>query len=423
MNPVVVIAIIIAVAVFLFIWNKISPAATALLIILALYGTGLVAVNTLFSSFVNSSTLLVLNMFVICGAATKAGITRDLGKWLLRFAKTERTAAVLLMLVTIVFSSFFSNMATTAMMVPIVYGICQVNPEYRSGKLLLPVAFGAGLGGLNTVVGSVGNAMARSVLQEAGYSGVGFFSFAKIGIPVSILGILFMYFIGYRMLPESRTIDVDVNVDSASGTVEAIVPWKRTLAIIVFVLVMIGMMLESVIGVPVHITSLVGVVILIVSGVLSDKEAFAMVNWPTIIFFGGLLALSSAITASGLDNLIADWIVKVLGSASNVYIICGVIFVVMSVATQVMSNGALLAIFLPIGISISEKIGCNPVAIIMLINVASSCSFATPMATPLNAYVMGIGKLKFVDFFKSGIVLTLLCGVLCVLLLPTLWPL
>lgn len=419
MSPIVVVAIITVAAVALLVTQVLRPAVVALLIWLAVYATGLVPAGSLFNSLVNSSTLLILFMFIICETATAVGIPQRIGRVLLRFAKTERSAVMVVLIISLILSSFLGNMAVAVMVVPIAIGMCNANPSYAKGKLLMATAFGSITGGFNTLIGNVGNSMTRAILLEQGYD-IGFWGFGKIGLPLSIVMILVIFFFGNKILPNSSDIPESRIVEESKT--EAAPRWKLAVTSVVFHVVIVGMMLESYIGIPVHIVAMIGAIVLLATRVIKAEEAFRAVNWSTIIFFAGLLTLSSAITSSGAADLVARWVVDILNGQTNTYWIYVVIFVVICVATQLISNGALMSIMFPIAISIAKQLNFDPVAIVMLVTVSASCSFMTPMATPLNAYIMGVGNFKMADFAKPGIVITILFGIVSIVMLPIIWP-
>lgn len=407
-----------AAAVILYSSSRISMTATSMMIVGVLYLTGIVDVNSLFTAYINSATLLVIFMFIISGALISSGASGMIGKWMLYGIKDEKHAMMRLTLITMLMSGFFSNMAACVIMSSFAVGMSQSNKEIRLPKLLMGVTFGALLGGSLTIIGVSGNVMVRTTLEEAGLGTVGFWEFGKIGVPMCIIGLLYMYFWGYRLSPEK----------SAAG---AILPERKetdldkrkcVISLSVFILVVIAMMMETVIRVPIQMSAFFGCVILLVTGTISEKEAFGYISWPGVTMFASLLTLGTAIAKTGTASMLANWLVSIMGADASPTMILTVLFVIIVILTQFMSNGATAAVFYPIGISLARQIHVSPVAVLMMICIAAGSSYATPMATPLNAYVMSIAGYKFSDFIKVGVPLLVITTIASIILCPMIWP-
>ena len=134
-----------------------------------------------------------------------------------------------------------------------------------------------------------------------------------------------------------------------------------------------------------------------------------------------LLTLGAAISKSGAAPLISDTFLRLFGEETNKTFILVVFFVLIVIITQFMSNGATAAVFYPIGLSVAQQLNVSPVAALMMVCVAAGSSFATPMATPLNAYLMSVSGCRFSDYMKVGVPLLLLTTIVCVILCPLIW--
>lgn len=410
--------IILIAAVFLYSTARVGYAAASFLILGALYATGIVKVENLFANLINSSTLLVIFMFILSGALLKSGASALLGKWISHGVQTEKGAVMRLFLASAAMSSVISNMATATIVATFAVGIASARKEFRLQKLLMGVAVGSILGGMLTIIGVSGNAMVRSFLEEAGVGTVGFWDFGKIGLPLCIAGGLYMYFLGYRLSPGRNTPAASETEDEELQEVKDFK--KCALSILVFVGVVVSMILEPVSGIPLHISAFAGCLVLLLGRVITEKEAFTYVNWPSTVMFSTLLTLGGAIADSGVAQLMADGLVYFGGGVDTTAILI-VLFVLIIILTQFMSNGATTAIFYPVGLVLAKAVSASPVAVLMMICVAASCSFATPMATPLNAYLMTIADYKFSDFVKVGLPLMLISALVAVPLCPLIW--
>lgn len=121
-------------------------------------------------------------------------------------------------------------------------------------------------------------------------------------------------------------------------------------------------------------------------------------------------------------TLIADKIVGIMGSNPSPIVLLLVIFVVTCVLTNFMSNTATTALMVPIAVSLAESLNADPRAVVIATVIAGSCAYATPIGMPANTMVVGVGGYKFKDYVKSGLPLILVSFVLCMILLPILYP-
>ncbi len=158
------------------------------------------------------------------------------------------------------------------------------------------------------------------------------------------------------------------------------------------------------------------------TGVISEKEALASIDLKVVLLFGGSLTLAKALDTTGAGELIADKIVGLLGADPNPTILLLVIFIVTCVLTNFMSNTATTALMIPIAVSLTNNLGADPRSVVIATVIAGSCAYATPIGMPANTMVVGLGRYKFKDYVKSGLPLILVSFVICMILLPILFP-
>ena len=153
---------------------------------------------------------------------------------------------------------------------------------------------------------------------------------------------------------------------------------------------------------------------------LSPEEAYRQVEWKALILIGALLSLGAAMESSGAGKYLAQQLISIVGAESRLGLLS--CFFVLTVAlTQPMSNQAAALVVVPIAMQTGIEIGVDPRAFGMMVAVAASCSYLTPLE-PSCLMVYGPGKYQFSDFFKVGAPLTVLIYGLAILLIPRLWP-
>ena len=400
-----------------FILEKIPLGLTASICAIGLTLTGVVDVSTTFSQYVNSNVILCVGMFVVGQALFETGMANKIGGLVTRFARTERTLIIAIMVIVGVMSGFLSNTGTAAVLIPVVCGIADESGYSRS-RLLMPLVFAAALGGNLSIIGAPGNLMGVNALQEMGLS-TSFFMYAPVGVPMLLVGIIYFVFIGYRFLPDGKGA-VGATVEKQKDFSD-VPKWKQTVSLVVLILVILAMIFEKQIGVSIEISACIGAIILVLVGVLSEKEALASTDLK-VVFLGGSLTLAKALDTTGAGELIADKIVGLLGADPNPIVLLLVIFIVTCALTNFMSNTATTALMIPIAVSLANNLGADPRAVVIATVIAGSCAYATPIGMPANTMVVGLGGYKFKDYVKSGLPLILVSFVICMILLPVLFP-
>ena len=401
-----------------FILEKIPLGLTASICAIGLTLTGVVDATTTFSQYVNSNVILCVGMFVVGQALFETGMANKIGGLVTRFAKTEKTLIVAIMVIVGVMSGFLSNTGTAAVLIPVVCGIADESGYSRS-RLLMPLVFAAALGGNLSIIGAPGNLMGVNALQEMGMS-TSFFMYAPVGIPMLAIGILYFVCLGYKLLPDGKTTAVAAAEEQQDFS--EVPKWKQTVSLVVLILVILAMIFEEQIGISIQISACIGAIFLVLTGVISEKEALASIDLKVVLLFGGSLTLAKALDTTGAGELIADKIVGLLGADPNPIILLLVIFIVTCVLTNFMSNTATTALMIPIAVSLANNLGADPRSVVIATVIAGSCAYATPIGMPANTMVVGLGGYKFKDYVKSGLPLILVSFVICMILLPILFP-
>ena len=404
--------------IIMFIWEKLPLGVTSMIVCIGLIITGVLDWKTAFSGFIDSNVILFVAMFIVGGALFETGMANKIGGVVTHFAKSERQLIIAIMVIVGLMSGVLSNTGTAAVLIPVVIGIA-AKSGYSRSKLLMPLVFAAAMGGNLSLIGAPGNLIAQSAMQEIGKS-FGFFEYTKIGLPILITGILFFALIGYKLLPDTKP-----SGDSVYGEQKdySDVPkWKQWLSLIILILTLIGMIFEEKIGIKLCVVGCIGALLLVVTGVISEKQALKSIDLKTIFLFGGTLSLASALQKSGAGELLANKVISFLGDNPSPYLLTFVVFILCCVLTNFMSNTATTALMVPICLSISEAIGADPSAVLMACVIGGSCAYATPIGMPANTMVIGAGGYTFKDYAKSGIPLIIVSTIVSMILLPILYP-
>ena len=397
--------ILLAVVALLFVTELIPLAITATAGAIACGLLGFIPAKQVFSGLSNSTVVLFAGMFIVGAAMFYTGLAQKIGNTVVHFCGT-------------LLSSVLSNTGTAACLLPVALGICAA-AKIPASRQLMPLAFACGWGGIITMVGTPPNIIATGALTSAGLEGFGFFEFAWIGIPVSIAGMLYMMFIGKHLLPKveldaDQEIEQEVEATTTSSS-------KQIISGVILLVVVLVMALD-IKGVSLEMAAIIGALVCVLTGCLTEKQAYASIDWVTIFLFAGMMPVSTAMDKTGAGKLIAEWTVGLMGGSPSPLIVTAVLFILSCGLTQFMSNTASAALLCPIGVAIAKQLGADPKAVIMAIAVAASCAFATPVGTPPNTLVLGPGGYKFMDYVKAGTGLVVVCFVVSLVVIPVIWP-
>ena len=419
MTPAIKCLILLAIVALLFVTEMIPLAMTAIGASVACCALGLVPENQIFLGLADSTVVLFGGMFVVGAAMFYTGLAHKIGGGVVRmFGKGENSLMFGIMIIAALMSAVLSNTGTTACLIPVVMGIC-ANAKISASRELMPLAFAAGLGGTITLIGTPPNILANVALKAAGMPELqfGFFEYAWIGIPITIAGIVYMMFIGKYLLPEdSGTLNLEIDEEILENE-------TSTQKQIICGIIMVGVIGSMATGiVPLEIAAVVGAVIAVLTGCLTEKQAYNSIDWVTIFLFAGMIPVATAMNTSGAGKLIAEATVKMLGGDPSPYMVTAVLFGLAVVLTQFMSNTASKALLCPVGIALSAQMGASPKAVLMAILIASSCAFASPVGTPPNTLVLGPGGYKFMDYLKAGTGLVAVCLIVSIIVIPIVWP-
>jgi len=235
------------------------------------------------------------------------------------------------------------------------------------------------------------------------------------------VGILYFAFIGHKLLP--NTPNDKGEGGTADGKIGENVPkWKQRLATITLVGIVVGMVFSEQLGVPIHVIAVVGAIFLVLTGVMSEKQAYSSIDLRVIFLFGGTLPLATALETSGAGMMIADTVIRFLGEGGTPFVVMAAIFLLGVVLSNFISSTATIALLTPIAISIATSMGADPRAAAMAAVMGGTMGFATPVATPPNTMVLTAGGYRFTDYVKAGTPLLILGSITCLIFMMIFFP-
>lgn len=614
---------ILVVAIVLFVTEWLRVDVVALGVVVALMLSDVLTPDEALAGFSNSVVLIVASLFIVGGAVLQTGLASMIGQRILKIAGTNQARlTMVIMLTAAILSGFMSDTGTVAVLLPAIVSLAR-SANVPPSKLLIPLSYGALLGGATTLIGTTPNIIVSDLLREQGEETFYFFSYTPIGVLMVLAGTAFMVALGRRILPENwpitrgaqdqvtspeellnvyrlpdnlyrlripnesklseRTLadsrlgeefqitvvdikrapepqplvrfgdqqlviqsdtintifpeastqfqsddvlivqgeekavreavrfwnlvmqpvspaDEQMLINQEAGIAEVLLPprssligqslvdtrfgsrfkltvlnlirpgesieapikdiplqvgdillvqgfWQDVLALrkqprdfvvmgqpesmlgapyrhkapLAF-LILLGMMIALVAGIaPVATISMTAGLVIVLSGCLSMDEAYAAIDWKSIVLIAGMLPMSTALVKVDLVSTVAEGLTDNLGDLGPLMIM-GVLFLLTSGFTQVLSNTATAVLIAPIALETAREMDVHPQAFLMAISIAASMAFASPVASPVNTLVMGAGNYRFANYIKAGVPMIILMLIVTLIGVPLLWP-
>ncbi|MDX1464518.1 MAG: SLC13 family permease [Halomonas sp.] len=401
--------------------------ATSLLPLALVPALGIGEMQETAASYANPIIYLFLGGFLLGIAMQRWALHRRIALHVLRVVGHQpRRQIGGFMLATGFLSMWVSNTATAIMMLPIGMSVISLLDDADPAELnryatalLLAIAYSASIGGVATLIGTPPNALLAGYLAEDRGIDLGFAQWMMIGLPIStaMMGSAWWWL-------TRRGFDLQMGDDSAGMVREELAtlgpigaPERRVGGI--FVLAAVTWMLRPLLN-DAGLDWLSDTGIAIIAGIalflvpagrgdgtrLMDWDAAVELPWGILLLFGGGLALAGALSRSGL----AEWIAQQLGifGAFPLLAMIGVVVLVIIFLTEVTSNTATAAAFLPLLGALALSLDISPLLITVPAAIAASCAFMMPVATPPNAIVFATGRMKIQSMIHAGFMLNLI---------------
>jgi di/tricarboxylate transporter len=172
---------------------------------------------------------------------------------------------------------------------------------------------------------------------------------------------------------------------------------------------------------PTEITVLVTALLFGATGCINMEQAYKSISWKSLVLIAGMLPMATAMQKTGAMTLIVQQLVEQLGDAGPLMIMA-TLFIITTVFSQFISNTATAVLIAPIATGLSETMSVSAYPLVMIVAIAASTAFSTPVASPVNALILGPGGYKFGEFAKVGVPLQVIILIISLLILPILFP-
>jgi sodium-dependent dicarboxylate transporter 2/3/5 len=405
--------------IFFWIFEVIPIYVTALFPLVLSIPLGVLAKEDLASAYGDGNVYLFFGGFILALGLEKWNVHEQVARGIIGLVGNSKPRILFgFLMSTGCISMWISNTATALMMLPLAMAIIHALPSAeRKSKfavfLLLSVAYASSIGGVATLIGSPPNTQMASILENTFHVKVDFFSWMKIGMPVSILMLLLTYFVFYLSMGKERKENhADFILHKLKWNKEQVVVSAIFLAVIL--LWIFRELIVQYTGVNYkdeNVAILGGVLLFLIPGFEQKKPLLSwddtkQLPWGILLLFGGGLALAKMMEKNGVIDDLTSWF-NLLGDYPFYLIVLAL--VVFSVfASEVLSNLAMVSIFVPFIAKLAVHMGFPIVQLAIPLTLGASLAFMLPVGTPPNAIVFSSGYLHVNQMVKYGFVLNLI---------------
>lgn len=386
---------------------------------------------------------LFMGGFMIAIALEKHNLHLRIALNLIKITGTSGNGIILgFMLSTALLSMWISNTATAVMMLPVATSVISLlleNTEpdkaYKNFalSLMLSIAYAANIGGTITLIGTPPNiVMVGYLRQMLGYE-MQFSQWLLMGIPTGLLLLFTCYFLLTRVLFPNRMKNIEGSEQVIMNKLHQLgaVSREEMLVMIIFAITALCWIFKSQLNQAIGVDLLSDTTIAMAGGALMfivpvnfrgstsllQWEDTTKLPWGILILFGGGMCLAKSLEEVGIIQLIGDAVSNYHGT--SLLVLTFVVTAIVLLMTELMSNVALVAIFIPVVIGVSNGLDVNPLILVIPATLASSCAFMMPISTPPNAIVFASGHIRMRDMMKAGIWLNIVA--IIILTMATSW--
>jgi sodium-dependent dicarboxylate transporter 2/3/5 len=423
---------LVSLAAWMVVWwlgEAVPIPATALLPIPLMPLWGLGEMDAVAASYADPLVFLFLGGFLLAAAMQRWGLHRRIALVIVGAVGTSPTRIIGgFMLATAFLSMWISNTATAIMMfavgISVVDFVARKTTDDRALRnfgvaLMLAIAYSASIGGVGTLIGTPPNAFLASFMSSTYGITIDFFTWMLFGVPIVLVMLPIAWLLLTQLVFPARRLGIGDAGAVIRHELAALGPMSRAERVVagVFLAAALGWIFRAQIvaltGLPLNDTSIALLAALVLFAwplsradgtFVLDWEAARHVPWGVLLLFGGGLALAAAFQSSGL----AEWIGTAVGGfAIGTWLLVLVVAAAIVYLTEITSNTASTATFLPILGAVAVGLALDPLLLALPVAVGASMAFMMPVATPPNAIVFSYERMKLSDMVMAGFLLNI----------------
>ena len=427
---------VLALALWMIIWwitEALPIPVTALLPMVLLPYLGVFSVSEATAPYASPIIFLFMGGFIIALGLEKYHLHQRIALNLIKVTGTSANGIIAgFMIATALLSMWISNTATTVMMLPIaisVIGLLFSEKELQNNAckmfalgLMLSIAYAANIGGSMTLIGTPPNIVMAGYLKEMLDYEISFSTWLMIGIPTGLFLLSMTYFMLTRFLFVCNIKEIEGGKILLAEKLRFLgsLTKEEKLVASIFALTAFGwvfkVQINQLIGRPIlsdTTTAMIGGLLMFITPLSLKNGEFVLewedakkLPWGILILFGGGMCLAKSMEKVGLIQVIGDFVAA--NSAFGTFSLIAIVVVLVLFMTELMSNVALITIFLPVIIGVAQGLNIEPLILVVPATIAASCAFMMPISTPPNAIVFASGHIHIKDMIRAGLLLNVL---------------
>lgn len=426
MSPMMITFLILLICIIALISNRVPLGIVGIFCPVALSITGVLSTADAWAGFSNTATITFAALFVLGGGLAKTNLAEHISNRVLNIdfkdsgRSRERLIVGIFGVVAMVMAILLNASSTVATLTPFIIVVCS-NLGLSKQRVIKPVSDVANMWAAVMPIGAGVSfyLTANAILKETGsQERFSFFDLAIMKAPVLLVATAFILLFGYRLMPKRMDFADDQQIVAAHKASKLTHSQEKLAYGIFFGIVVLMVLSGLVTAIPINTTQLavLGALLMVVTGIETEKEAVAAVNWPVVFIVGGFLPMATALNNTGAGDLMANSLKALMGGQTNPYLLAAVFLLVPLIATQFMNNIVVMNLFMAIEASIANGIGVSPKFAMTGALVAGTIALLTPMASSPSAMAFGSGEYTMKEFFIGG-----LPSVLVVLIAYLIW--
>ncbi len=399
---------------------------------------GILSPSELLEGFSNKGMITVALLYLVSEGVRQSGALTQLVKRLLPQGKTTIFKAQLRILPSVaLMSAFLNNTPVVVILAPIIKRWAE-KVKLPATKFLIPLSYVTIFGGVCTLIGTSTNLVVYGLIIDSGFEGFSMFELGKVGVFIAAAGIIYLLLFSQRLLPNNRAETAVYKTRSPYDEVlsseedETLSNKKRStrwFALLLLVVLIVGATVGELPIVREHFSFIrldmfffaaVVVVVMAWTGIFSAKHYTRYISWDILITIACAFAISKALHNSGVADAVASFIIS-LSESYGPHFLLASLFIITNLFTELITNNAAAALTFPLALSLSQQLGVSPMPFFVVVCIAASASFSTPIGYQTNLIVQGLGNYRFTDFTRVGLPLNIITFLISIFLIPLIW--
>lgn len=386
--------------------------------------TGILTPAQALQGLTSDSMFIFAAAFVLSEAFFQTGLSDLLGGWIQKKLRNVHSESLILLTVCMIgagLSSVLSSMGVQAAMMSLVLSMGE-NLGVSRTKSMMAIGYSATIGGMMTLMGTPLNLVGKAAYESAVPGGtIGLFEISAITVPAGFLMILWFCMIGSRFLPDRKAAK---EAECPAGKRPNTGHFQQALTVFLFCAFILLIALDGQAGIPDAAASSLAVILFLGAfHILDTAQMIHAIRWDILIFIMGIQSLSAAFSVSGIDQTLSSYAASLFRGNIPERALIAAVFLIVAFITQFLNNSGTFGVVLPPVLVLASSLGVNLKPLLLTAMIASSCSFALPIATPTFPMLAQEGNIRFQDWLIQGIPLIVIGFLACTLFIPVLWPL